>query len=33
MSVAEAEAALRATDPELPIGERIRRALASGVSG
>ena len=33
MSVAEAEAALRATDPELPVGERIRQALASGVSG
>ena len=32
MSVAEAEAALRAVDPELPVGERIRLALAAGVS-
>ena len=32
MTVAEAEAALRATDPELPVGERIRQALAAGVS-
>ena len=31
MTVAEAEAALRATDPELPVGERIRQALAAGV--
>jgi Holliday junction DNA helicase RuvA len=33
MSVAEAEAALRDIDAELPVGERIRRALAAGVSG
>jgi Holliday junction DNA helicase RuvA len=33
MSVAEAEAALRGIDGELPVGERIRRALAAGVGG
>ena len=32
MSVAEAEAALRAIDAELPVGERIRQALAAGAS-
>jgi Holliday junction resolvasome RuvABC DNA-binding subunit len=32
MSVAEAEAALRGVDSELPVAERIRLALASGVS-
>jgi holliday junction DNA helicase RuvA len=32
MSVAEAEAALREVDPELPVGERIRLALAAGAS-
>jgi Holliday junction DNA helicase RuvA len=30
MSVAEAEAALRGVDSELPVGERIRIALAAG---
>ena len=33
MSVAEAEAALRGIDEELPVGERIRLALAAGVGG
>jgi len=33
MSVTEAEAALRGIDDELPVGERIRLALAAGVSG
>jgi Holliday junction DNA helicase RuvA len=32
MSVAEAEAALRSIDADLPVGERIRRALAAGAS-
>jgi hypothetical protein len=32
MSVAEAEAALRGIDSELPVSERIRLALTSGVS-
>ncbi len=32
MSVAEAEAALRGVDPELPVGERIRLALATGAT-
>ena len=32
MTVAEAEAALRDIDPDLPVGERIRQALASGAS-
>ena len=31
MSVAEAEAALRGIDAELPVGERVRMALAGGV--
>jgi Holliday junction DNA helicase RuvA len=31
MSVAEAEAALRGIESELPVGERIRLALAAGV--
>ena len=30
MSVAEAEAALRSIDADLPVGERIRQALAAG---
>jgi hypothetical protein len=30
MSVAEAEAALRGIDAELPVGERVRMALAGG---
>jgi hypothetical protein len=29
---AEAEAALRSIDADLPVGERIRRALAAGAS-
>jgi len=33
MSVAEAEAALRGIDEELPVGERIRQALSAGVTG
>ena len=33
MSVAEAEAALRGIDEELPVGERIRQALSAGVGG
>jgi holliday junction DNA helicase RuvA len=33
MSVVEAEAALRGVDGELPVGERIRLALAAGVGG
>jgi holliday junction DNA helicase RuvA len=33
MSIAEAEAALRGIDDELPVGERIRLALAAGVGG
>ncbi len=33
MTVAEAEAALRGIDDELPVGERIRQALAAGVGG
>jgi Holliday junction DNA helicase RuvA len=32
MSVAEAEAALRSIDADLPVGERIRQALAAGAS-
>jgi holliday junction DNA helicase RuvA len=32
MSVAEAEAALRSTDAELPVAERIRQALAAGAN-
>jgi holliday junction DNA helicase RuvA len=32
MSVAEAEAALRGVDPDLPVGERIRLALAAGAT-
>jgi holliday junction DNA helicase RuvA len=32
MSVAEAEAALRSTDADLPVAERIRQALAAGAS-
>jgi holliday junction DNA helicase RuvA len=32
MSVAEAEAALRGVDPELPVGERIRLALVAGAT-
>ena len=33
MSVAEAEAALRETDPDLPAGERVRAALRGSVTG
>ncbi|HET6847463.1 MAG TPA: Holliday junction branch migration protein RuvA [Gaiellales bacterium] len=33
MSVAEAEAALRGIDEDLPVGERIRQALSTGVGG
>jgi len=33
MTVAEAEAALRGIDEELPVGERIRQALSAGVGG
>jgi holliday junction DNA helicase RuvA len=32
MSVAEAEAALRSTDADLPVAERIRQALAAGAN-
>ncbi len=32
MTVAEAEAALRSIDADLPVGERIRQALAAGAS-
>jgi holliday junction DNA helicase RuvA len=33
MTVAEAEAALRGIDDDLPVGERIRQALAAGAAG